>query len=225
MASMWGKGLIGRKIGMTRVFEENGAEHACTLVEVGPCIVTQRKTAVRDGYEAIQIAFEEKREKLTTQPMKGHFAKHAKCAPQRFLREVRYTESSDDIPNVGDVLTCEMFQQDEIIDVIGTMKGRGFSGVVKRHNFATRKESHGSHFFVRAAGSIGCRKPQHTVKGRRMAGQYGNTRITTQNLRIMRIDAEKNLLYIKGSIPGAPGGMIMVRESKKNPGKIKQPVA
>jgi large subunit ribosomal protein L3 len=214
MATMIKRGILGTKVGMTRVFTEDGKAIACTLVEAGPCTVLQRKTSAREGYEAIQIGFGTKREKLVTQPMKGHFDK-AGGGTFRHVREVRLTDDAPDVPEVGGTITCEIFEPGEMVDVIGTMKGRGFTGVVKRHNFATLKESHGSHFFVRHAGSIGSRKPQHTLPGTRMGGQYGNSRITVQNLEILRIEPETNLMYVKGAIPGPNGGLVLVREAKK----------
>jgi large subunit ribosomal protein L3 len=126
-------------------------------------------------------------------------------------------EPGEDVPAVGDTITCEIFEPGDKVDVIGTMKGRGFTGVVKRHNFATLKESHGSHFFVRHAGSIGSRKPQHTLPGTRMAGQHGNSRVTVQNLEILRVDPEANLLYVSGAIPGPNKGLVLVREARKQP--------
>ncbi len=213
MPTMLHKGILGKKLGMTRVFLENGDAVACTLVEAGPCTVVQRKTEPTDGYEAIQVGFLPKREKRVTKPMKGHYGK-AGVEPMRHLAEVRLDES-DEAPEVGEKITCEIFEPGEFIDVIGTMKGRGYTGVVKRHNFATLKESHGAHFFVRHAGSIGCRKPQHTLRGMRMAGQYGNSRITVQNLEILRVDAEKNLLYVKGAVPGPNQGLLYLRQAKK----------
>ncbi len=216
MATLFNKGLLGTKVGMTRIFEEDGNEVAVTLVEAGPCVVTQRKTQAVDGYDAIQIGYGVRKEKRTTKPMAGHFKKHAKTDPKRFLREVRLEgEHVENAPAVGDTLRCDIFAEGDWIDVVGTMKGRGFTGVVKRHNFSTLRESHGAHFFTRHAGSIGSRKPQHTLPGTRMAGQHGNTRKTIQNLRIVRIDAEKNLLYIKGGIPGPNGGMVAIRAAKK----------
>ena len=213
MPTMLHKGILGKKLGMTRVFLENGDAVACTLVEAGPCTVVQRKTDATEGYEAIQLGFLPHREKRVTKPMKGHFDK-AGVEPMRHLAEVRLDEN-DEAPEVGEKITCEIFEEGEFIDVIGTMKGRGYSGVVKRHNFATLKESHGSHFFVRHAGSIGSRKPQHTLRGTRMSGQYGNARITVQNLEILRVDAEKNLLYVKGAVPGPNRGLLYLRTAKK----------
>ena len=219
MATMYNRGILGTKVGMTRIFQEDGEAVAVTLVEAGPCTVVQRKTAEDDGYDAIQIGFGSKREKLVTQPLKGHFKKAGE-ENFRFLREVRLLEAGDDVPAVGDKITCDIFEEGENVDIIGTIKGRGYTGVVKRHNFATLKESHGAHFFTRHAGSIGSRKPQHTLPGTRMAGQHGNKRVTLQNVKVLRVDAEKNLLYIQGGLPGPNGGLLMLRESKKK--KIKK---
>jgi large subunit ribosomal protein L3 len=213
MPTMLHKGILGKKLGMTRVFLEDGDAVACTLVEAGPCAVVQRKTEAVEGYDAIQIGFERHREKRVTKPMKGHFGK-AGVEPLRHLAEVRLSED-DEAPEVGQRITCDIFEVGQFVDVIGTMKGRGYTGVVKRHNFATLKESHGAHFFTRHAGSIGSRKPQHTLRGTRMAGQYGNSRITVQNLEILRVDAEKNLLYVKGAVPGPNGGLLYLRQAKK----------
>ena len=214
MATMFTKGILATKLGMTRIFREDGEAIACTVLEAGPCTVVQRKTAADEGYDAIQIGFRPRREKLVTKPMKGHF-KRAGTEGFRFLREVRLVDASGAVPAVGEKITCDIFAEGEAIDVIGTMKGRGFTGVVKRHNFATQKESHGAHFFVRHGGSIGSRKPQHTLPGTRMSGQYGNARITVQNLKILRLDAEKNLVYVKGAVPGPNGGLLLLRAAKK----------
>lgn len=213
MPTMLHKGILGTKLGMTRVFLENGNAVACTLVEAGPCTVVQRKTESTDGYEAVQVGFLPRREKRVTKPLMGHYGK-AGVEPMRHLAEIRLDEN-DEAPAVGDKITCDIFEIGEFIDVIGTMKGRGFTGVVKRHNFATLKESHGGHFFVRHAGSIGSRKPQHTLRGTRMSGQHGNSRITVQNLEILRVDTEKGLLYVKGAVPGPNGGLLYLRTAKK----------
>ena len=213
MPTMLHKGILGKKLGMTRVFLENGDAVACTLVEAGPCTVVQRKTEATEGYEAIQIGFLPRREKRVTKPMKGHFGK-AGVEPLRHLAEIRLDEN-DEAPAVGEKITCDVFEPGAYVDVIGTMKGRGYTGVVKRHNFATLKESHGAHFFVRHAGSIGSRKPQHTLRGTRMSGQYGNSRVTVQNLVVLRVDAEKNLLYVKGAVPGPNGGLLYLRSARK----------
>jgi large subunit ribosomal protein L3 len=218
MATMINRGILGTKVGMTRIFREDGEAIACTLVEAGPCTVLQRKTEAKEGYEAVQLGFGRKREKLVTQPMKGHFKK-AGGEGFRHVREVRLIDGAPEVPDVGGTITCDIFEAGDFVDVIGTMKGRGFTGVVKRHNFATLKESHGAHFFVRHAGSIGSRKPQHTLPGTRMSGQYGNTRVTVQNLEILRVEPESNLLYVKGAIPGPNKGLVLVREARKRPRK------
>lgn len=213
--AMLSKGLVGIKLGMTQFYEDNGDVVPVTIVEAGPCTVTQVKKADgRDGYEALQIGFGARRDKLTTKPQQGHFKK-AKVEPKRWLREVRLAPGAAGEAKVGDTLTCAVFAQGDYVDVIGTMKGRGFTGVVKRHGFATQKESHGAHYHWRHAGSVGCRKPEHTRGGTRMGGQHGNTRKTVQNLLVARVDAEKNLLYVRGAIPGPTGGMVLVRAAKK----------
>jgi large subunit ribosomal protein L3 len=217
MPTMLHKGILARKIGMTRVFLENGDAVACTVVEAGPCTVVQRKTADVDGYDAIQLGFLPKRDKLVSKPLQGHFKK-AGVEPRRHLAEVRLEEGAD-APAVGETITCDVFQPGELVDVIGTMKGRGTSGVVKRHGFATLKESHGAHFFVRHAGSIGSRKPQHTLRGTRMSGRYGASRVTVQNLEILRVEPEKNLLYVKGAVPGPNTGIVLLRQAIKRPPK------
>jgi large subunit ribosomal protein L3 len=199
---------------MTRVFLENGDAEACTLVEAGPCTVVTRKTKSKHGYDAIQLGFEPLREKLVKNPMKGHFKKAGTDA-FRYLREVRLEAEAKDVPEPGAKVTCDVFAEGDYVDVIGTMKGRGRQGVVRRHGFSTMKESHGVHYFWRHAGSIGCRKPQHTVKGTRMGGHMGNSRVTVQSLEILRVDLEKNLLYVKGAIPGPNKRLVLLRESTK----------
>jgi large subunit ribosomal protein L3 len=186
------KGLLGTKLGMTQIYEDSGDVVPCTLVEASPCTVTQVKKADgRDGYEAIQIGMGERRDKLDCTVFAAGETK------------------------AGDTIACTIFSPGDYVDVIGTMKGRGFAGVVKRHGFATMKESHGAHYFWRHAGSIGCRKPEHTRGGTRMAGHLGASRSTCQNLKVVRVDAEKNLLYIRGAIAGPNGGLVMVRIAKK----------
>jgi large subunit ribosomal protein L3 len=216
MAALVRKGILGTKLGMTRIFLENGACVACTLVEAGPCTVVQRKSAAGEGYEAVQLGYRPQKESRVTQPQMGHFKK-AGAGPFQVVRELRFLQG-EPVPEVGAKVTCDAFQAGEFVDVIGTMKGRGFAGVVKRHGFATMKESHGAHFFVRHGGSIGSRKPQHTLRGTRMAGQYGNTRVTVQNLQVLRVDAERNLLYLKGAVPGPSKGLVLVRGAKKKRG-------
>lgn len=218
MAIMHHKGLLGTKLGMTRVFQDNGDAVACTLVEAGPCTVVQRKTLATDGYEAMQLGFGARRDKLISKPLKGHFKK-AKTDGFHHLREVRLAKGVADAPEVGAKVTCDVFAPGDYVDVIGTMKGRGRAGVVRRHGFSTLPETHGNHYFWRHAGSIGCRKPQHTVRGTRMGGQMGNAQRTVQNLKVLKVEAEKNLLYIQGAIPGPDQGLVLVRQAKKRPGK------
>lgn len=221
--TMLHKGLLGVKLGMTQIYEDNGDVIPVTLVEAGPCTVTQVKKAEgRDRYEAIQLGFGARRDKVVTKPLKGHF-KAAGVEAKRHLGEVRLAAGAAGETKVGDKLTCAIFAPGEWVDVIGTMKGRGFTGVVKRHGFSTQKESHGAHYHWRHAGSIGCRKPEQTRAGTRMGGHMGDSRSTVQNLRIARVDAEKNLLYIRGAIPGRNGGLVMVRVAKKK--KTKAPAA
>lgn len=213
------KGILGTKLGMTQIFEENGDAVPVTLVEAGPCVVTQVKKADGpDRYEAVQVGFGARREKTLTKPVLGHFKK-AQVEPRRHVREIRMAPGAAGDRKVGEQIDVSIFSPGEFVDVIGTMKGRGTAGVVKRHGFATMKESHGAHYFWRHAGSVGCRKPQHTRKGTRMSGQYGNTRITVQNLKVVRVEAEKNLLYIRGAVPGPNGALVMVRIAKKKKAK------
>lgn len=217
MVTMIHKGILGTKLGMSRLFEENGNAVACTVVEAGPCTVVQRKSASTDGYEALQLGYRPRRDKLLSKPLKGHFKK-AKTDGHRFLREVRL-KAIEGAPEIGAKVTCDIFAAGDFVDVIGTMKGRGRAGVVRKHHFSTLPETHGNHYFWRHAGSVGCRKPQHTVRGTRMGGQMGNARRTVQNLRVLKVDAEKNLLYIQGAIPGPEQGLVLVRQAKKRPPK------
>jgi large subunit ribosomal protein L3 len=206
---------------MTQIYAENGDAVACTVVEAGPCTVTQVKRAEGpDGYEAVQLGFGSRREKVTSKPLRGHFAKTAGgVEPRRHLREVRMKAGGAESAKVGDKLIASVFAEGEFVDVIGTMKGRGFSGVVRRHGFATQKESHGAHYHWRHAGSIGCRKPEHTRGGTRMGGHYGASRITVQNLKVVRVDGEANLLFVQGAVPGPNGGLLMIRQAKKRKAK------
>lgn len=218
MAVMFHKGILGTKLGMSRIFQENGDAVACTVVEAGPCTVTQRKTTATDGYEAIQLGYKPRKEKRVSKPLRGHFKK-ASSENLHHLREVRLPKGAAEAPAVGSKVTCAIFNAGEYVDVVGTMKGRGRAGVVRRHGFATLPETHGNHYFWRHAGSVGCRKPQHTVRGTRMGGQMGNAPRTIQNLQILKVDAEKNLLYVKGAIPGPEQGLVLIRQAKKRPPK------
>jgi large subunit ribosomal protein L3 len=214
MPTMIRKGILGTKIGMTRIFDEVGDAVPCTLVEAGPCTVVQHKSKGTDGYEAYQIGFGTRRPKRLTKPLAGHLKK-ANVETARHIREVRLVDDGAEAPAVGTKVTCDIFEAGDFVDVIGTMKGRGYQGVVKRHGFPTATESHGCHYFWRHGGSIGQRKPQHTLRGTRMAGHMGNVRRTVQNLQVLRVEAERNLLYVKGAVPGPNGGLVLVRQAKK----------
>jgi large subunit ribosomal protein L3 len=203
-------GLLGKKIGMTSIFSAEGKNLPCTVIEVGPCVVTQIKTTEKDGYEAIQLGFIEKKDKHTTKPEAGHFKK-AGVTPQRHLAEFKKFETSY---NAGDVITVEYLNDALFVDVIGTSKGKGFQGVVKRHGFAGVGEStHGQHNRLRAPGSVGaCSYPAKVFKGTRMAGQMGNERVTVQNLQVVKVLPENNLLLVKGSVPGAKGSIVIIEK-------------
>jgi len=202
-------GLIGKKIGMTSVFSAEGKNLPCTVIEVGPCVVTQVKTIEKDGYEAVQLGFEDKKEKHTSKPMQGHFKK-AGVAPKRHLAE--FKEQGDYKP--GDVITVDFFDGEIYVDVTGTSKGKGFQGVVKRHGFAGVGESTlGQSDRQRHPGSIGaCSYPAKVFKGTRMGGQMGNERVTTQNLEVIKLIPEHNLILVKGSVPGAKGSIVIVQK-------------
>ena len=203
-------GLIGKKIGMTSVFSADGKNVPCTVVEVGPCVVTQIKTVDVDGYDAVQIGFEDKKEKNTTAAEMGHFKK-AGVSPKRHLAEFKGFETEY---KLGDVITVEMFDEGSFVDVVGTSKGKGFQGVVKRHGFGgVQQTTHGQHNRLRHPGSIGaCSYPAKVFKGMRMAGQKGGDRVTVQNLQVLKVIPENNLLVIKGSLPGAKGSIVIVNK-------------
>jgi large subunit ribosomal protein L3 len=202
-------GLIGKKIGMTSIFSVEGKALPCTMIEAGPCVVTQIKTQDRDGYEAVQLGFGSKKEKNTPNALKGHFKK-AKTEPQSELVEFKNFEEL----NLGDVVNVEIFEEGEYVDVVGTSKGKGFQGVVKRHNFAgVGQATHGQHNRLRAPGSIGAASyPAKVFKGMKMAGQMGNARVKTPNLQVLKVIADKNIIIVKGSIPGANGSTVTIRK-------------
>jgi large subunit ribosomal protein L3 len=203
--------ILGRKKGMTQLFAEDGTVAGVTVVEAGPCVITQIRTLESDGYDAIQLGFEDMPDRLVSKPQRGHFAK-SEIAPKRFLREERLSTPAE--CEIGDVVRASAFEEGDLVDVIGTTKGRGFSGTIKRHGFARGPETHGSHN-TRAPGSIGCSAtPSRVLKGRRSSGQFGNTRCTTKNLRIMRIDEERNLVFIRGGVPGPPNGLVQICTAK-----------
>ena len=202
-------GLLGKKIGMTSVFSTDGKNLPCTVIEVGPCVVTQVKTAETDGYEAVQLGFVDKKDKHTSKPEAGHFKK-AGVTAKRHLAEFKGFDGH----KLGDVLTVDIFEDAVFVDVIGTSKGKGFQGVVKRHGFRGVGEATlGQHNRLRAPGSIGaCSYPAKVFKGTRMGGQMGNTRTTVQNLQIIKVIPEHNLLLIKGSIPGSKGSIVLIEK-------------
>ena len=207
------KGIIGKKIGMTQVFDEKGKVIPVTVIEAGPCVVAQKKTVENDGYAAIQIGFGDLKAQKVTKPMKGHFAK-GDVAPKRTLREFRV--DNIDSYNVGDLIKADAFAAGEKVDVTGTSKGKGYAGVVKRWNFGRLKETHGSGPVARHGGSIGmCSDPSKVFKGRKMAGHMGAEKITVQNLTVVKVDAENNLIALKGAVPGPNGGTVVIRDSVK----------
>ncbi len=205
-------GLLGRKLGITRVFLNDGRWVEVTLLQAGPCTVVQRKTKDNDGYEAVQAGFEDVKEKRCTKPLNGHFKKSG-VPPKRVLREFRVDGAEELKP--GDEIRLDMFKAGDRVDVSGTSKGKGFQGVQKRHAFSGGPGTHGSNFH-RAPGSIGqSAYPSKVIRGKRMPGRMGNARVTTQNLEVVDVDPEKNLLVIRGSVPGARGGLVVVEHSVK----------
>jgi len=203
-------GLIGKKVGMTSIFSEDGKNVAVTVIEAGPCVVTQVKTVETDGYSAVQLAFDDKKEKSSNKPQIGHFKK-ANTTPKRKVVEFR---TEDKNYTLGDVLTVESFQDQVWIDVVGTSKGKGFQGVVKRHGFAgVGGQTHGQHNRLRAPGSNGASSfPSRVFPGQRMAGQMGNVQVKVQNLQVMKIVPENNLLLVKGSVPGCNGSYLIIEK-------------
>jgi large subunit ribosomal protein L3 len=201
-------GILGRKIGMTSIFDENGKNIPCTVIEAGPCVVTQVRTMEKDGYEAIQLGFEDKKDKHTTNALKGHFKK-AGTTSKRLLSEfTRFEEKK----KFGEVVTVEVFKEGEFVDVKGTSKGKGFQGVVKRYNFkGVNDATHGQHNRLRAPGSIGASSyPSRVFKGMRMAGRMGGATVKVLNLQVMKIVPEKNLLVVKGSVPGPNNSYVKI---------------
>lgn len=206
------KGLIAKKLGMTHVFADDGRRIPVTVLEAGPCSVIQKKTVAQDGYDAIQLGFGAIEAHRVTKPLLGHFKAAAKGAFQ-VLRELRVEEV--DTYTVGDALTAEIFQPGELVDIVGTSKGKGFQGVIKRWNFKGGRASHGSRFH-RAPGSIGCSAtPSRVFKNKKMPGQLGNEQITVQRLQVVRVDAAENLVLIKGAIPGPKNGIVVIKDTVK----------
>ncbi len=203
-------GLIGKKIGMTSVFSADGKNIPCTVIEAGPCVVTQIKTVEKDGYEAVQLGFQEKKDKHTNKAQAGHF-KVAGVTPQRHLVEFKEFEQEF---KLGDQITVEMFEADSFVDVVGTSKGKGHQGVVKRHGFGgVGQATHGQHNRLRAPGSVGASSyPSRVFKGMRMGGRTGGDRVTVQSLQVLKVIPEHNLIMIKGSVPGAKGSIVIINK-------------
>ncbi|TWT22982.1 50S ribosomal protein L3 [Planomicrobium sp. CPCC 101110] len=205
------KGILGRKIGMTQVFAENGDLIPVTVIEAAPNVVLQKKTVEVDGYEAIQLGFEDKREKLSNKPAKGHVAK-ANTAPKRFIRELRNVNLAD--YEIGQEVRVDVFAEGDVVDVTGTTKGKGFQGVIKRHGQSRGPMAHGSRYH-RRPGSMGPVAPNRVFKQKKLPGQMGGNTVTIQNLHIVKVDAERNLLLIKGNVPGSRKALIRVKSSIK----------
>ena len=204
-------GIIGRKVGMTQVFDEDGTIHHATVIKAGPCVVVQAKTAQTDGYESVQLGLVEERPAKVGKPLGGHYKK-ANVPPTRVRREVKVPAGAE-APKTGDQVLCSIFADGERVDVIGEGRGKGFQGVVKRHHFGGGAATHGS-MFHRAPGSIGASSfPSRVVKGMRAAGRMGGGRVTTRNLKVVRVDADNHLLIVEGSVPGAPSGYVLIRKA------------
>ena len=214
------KGILGRKIGMTSVFAKNGKLIPVTVIEVEPNIVSQIKTKEKDGYDAIQLAAFEKREKLANKPEIGHLKK-ANTTPKRFLREIRGVDVTN--YSLGSELKADIFTEGEIVDVTGTSKGKGFQGVIKRWNQSRGPMGHGSQYH-RGVGSLGTLLPMRVIPGKKMPGHMGCEQVTIQNLEIIQVDIENNVILVKGNVPGPKKSLVLIKSSIKNPGKVNEPV-
>ena len=207
------KGIIGKKIGMTQIFDENGKVVPVTVVEAGPCPVVQKKTAEKDGYTAVQLGYGDQKVTRVTKPLKGHFAK-SDVAPKKVLKEFRFADCG--AYELGAIVKADVFSEGDKVDVIGTSKGKGTAGAIKRWNFSRLKETHGTGPVARHAGSLGaCSDPSRVFKGKKLAGHLGAERVTVQNLDIVKVDAENNLIAVRGAIPGPKGGIVVIADSKK----------
>ena len=207
------KGLIGKKLGMTQLFDANGNVVPVTVIEAGPCVISQKKTVENDGYDAVQVGFGDLKAAKVNKPMKGHFAK-GDVAPKKVLREFRFDDCS--AFNVGDIIKADVFAEGDRIDVTGTSKGKGYAGVIKRWNFSRLKMSHGTGPVARHGGSLGASStPSRVMKGKKMAGHLGAERVTVQNLDVVKIDAENNIIAVKGAVPGPKGSIVVIRDSVK----------
>lgn len=207
------KAIIGKKLGMTQLFDANGNVIPVTVIEAGPCVVSQKKTVENDGYEAVQVGYGELKASKVNKPMKGHFAK-SDVAPKKVLREFRFEDTS--AVNVGDIIKADIFAEGDAVDVRGTSKGKGYAGTIKRWNFSRLKETHGTGPVHRHGGSLGaCSSPSRVFKGKKMAGHLGNERVTVQNLSVVKVDAENNIIAVKGAVPGPKGGIVVLFDSVK----------
>ena len=207
------KGIIGKKLGMTQIFGENGIAIPVTVIEAGPCYVVQKKTVETDGYDAVQLGFEDIRSKLVGKPAEGHFKK-AGVSAKRHLKEFRLEGAGD--MNTGDVVAADTFAAGDKVDITGITKGRGYTGAVKRWGHHILKMTHGTGPVHREVGSMGaCSSPSRVYKNKKMAGQYGNEQVTVLNLEVIKVDAEANLVAVKGAVPGARGGIVFIRDSVK----------
>ena len=206
------KAIIGKKLGMTQLFDNNGNVVPVTVIEAGPCVISQKKTTENDGYEAVQIGYGDLKASKVNKPMKGHFAK-GDVAPKKVLREFRFEDIS--AMNVGDIIKADVFAEGDAVDVRGTSKGKGYAGVIKRWNFARLKETHGTGPVHRHGGSSGSIDPARVFKGKKMAGHLGHERVTVQNLSVVKVDAEKNIIAVKGAVPGPKGGIVVLFDSVK----------
>lgn len=207
------KGIVGKKLGMTQLFDANGKVVPVTVIEAGPCVVSQKKTIENDGYEAVQIGFGDMKASKVNKPMKGHFGK-GDVAPKKVLRELRVEDIAK--YEVGDIIKADVFAEGDKVDVVGTSKGKGYAGVIKRWNFSRLKMSHGTGPVARHGGSLGASStPSRVMKGKKMAGHLGAERVTVQNLDIVKIDAENNIIAVKGAVPGPKGGIVILKDSVK----------
>ena len=206
------KGIVGKKLGMTQLFDEKGNVIPVTVIEAGPCMVCQKKTVENDGYDAVQIGYGDMKAHKVNKPMKGHFAKND-VAPKKVLREFRLDDMS--AVNVGDVIKADVFAEGDKVDVRGTSKGKGYAGVIKRWNFSRLKMSHGTGPVARHGGSLGVIDPARVFKGKKMAGHLGAERVTVQNLDVVKVDAENNIIAVKSAVPGPKGGIVVLFDSVK----------
>lgn len=207
-------GILGKKIGMTQIFGEKGAVAPVTVLQAGPCTVLDVKTEEKNSYNSIQLGFEDKKESKTIKPLQGFYKKN-KVTPKKYVREIRLSQEEIKNCETGQTVTVDIFKSGEFVDVTSTSKGRGFTGVMKRHNFAGFPASHGTHEAKRHGGSIGCAYPQHVRKGVKMPGQCGNKRVTVQNIQVVDANPETNVLLLKGAVPGPNGNLIIIKKAVK----------